>query len=204
MAKFRGLVYVKHGRVGTRSEGPDYYLQTYRGDYLLRYQDRVPWKPDYPLEFFGRRMVEVTGALIDRHTIKVESIVEILSPMIPRPGQVEPHLGEPFEIKYGQTVRLDDAQLAIQFLAVEQESRCPVGVICVWEGQCVVTLALTKEGVDAQKFSLTARAGHPDLAATELYGYRIELHGVEPAPTRDEPQPKHEQYRVNLEIGAIA
>lgn len=204
MAKFRGLVYVKHGRVGTRSEGPDYYLQTYRGDYLLRYQERMPWRPDYQLEFYGRRMVEVTGSLIDRQTIKVESIAEILSPGIPRPGQVEPHLGEPFEVKFGQTVRLADAQLSVQFLAVEQESRCPVGVICVWEGQCVVTLALTKGGVDAQKLSLTARAGHPDLAATECEGYRIELHAVEPAPTKDEPQPRHEQYRVSLEINAIA
>ena len=101
-------------------------------------------------------------------------------------------------------MRLADAQLSVQFLAVEQESRCPVGVICVWEGQCVVTLALTKEGVDAQKLSLTARAGHPDLAATECEGYRIELHAVEPAPTKDEPQPRHEQYRVSLEINAIA
>src|SRR5947208_2164189 len=50
MDTFKGLVYVKHGRVGTRSEGPDYYLQTTRGDFLLRYRQRNPWEPDYHLE----------------------------------------------------------------------------------------------------------------------------------------------------------
>ena len=29
METFEGLVYVKHGRIGSKSEGPDYYLQTW-------------------------------------------------------------------------------------------------------------------------------------------------------------------------------
>lgn len=203
MAKFSGLVYVKHGRVGSRSEGPDYYLQTYKGDYLLRHQDRFPWQRDYPLEFYGRRMVEVEGTLVDRSTIKVTSITEILAPMIPRPGQVAPHLGDPFDLKCGQSTQLADAGLTLQFLAVEQDSRCPVGVTCAWEGQCVVTLSLAKDGAPGERFSLTARAGHPELAAAEILGHRVELHSIEPAPTRDEPQPKHELYKLNVEINAI-
>jgi hypothetical protein len=141
MSRFRGLVYVKHGRVGSRSEGPDYYLQTYRADFLLRYQERHPWQPDYALEFYGRHMVEIEGTLVDAHTIKVASISDILSPMIPRPGEVAAHLGDPFALRYGQSVHLDDAKLKIEFHAVEQDSRCPVGVVCVWEGQCVVGLS---------------------------------------------------------------
>lgn len=83
MAIFRGLIYVKHGRVGSRSEGPDYHLQTAEGDYLLRWEDRFPWQPDYHLEHFCRRMVEVRGALAD-HVLQVETLHEILSPRIPR------------------------------------------------------------------------------------------------------------------------
>ena len=49
MGTFKGLVYVKHGRVGSKSEGPDYYLQTCDGEYLLKYVDRCLWKPDYLL-----------------------------------------------------------------------------------------------------------------------------------------------------------
>jgi hypothetical protein len=79
---FKGLLYVKHGRVGSRSEGPDYFLQTAKEDLVLVYKDRHLWEPDYVLEFFGRQMVEVHGAL-DGRTLKVESIHAILSPNIP-------------------------------------------------------------------------------------------------------------------------
>jgi hypothetical protein len=76
-------------------------------------------------------------------------------------------------------------------------------VTCAWEGQCVVTLSLAKDGAPGERFSLTARAGHPELAAAEILGHRVELHSIEPAPTRDEPQPKHELYKLNVEINAI-
>lgn len=79
---YKGLVFVKHGRVGTRSEGPDYYLQTAKEDLILVYKDRHPWEPDYQLEFFGREMVEVHGKL-DGRTLKVESIQKIVSPNLP-------------------------------------------------------------------------------------------------------------------------
>lgn len=63
--KFFGLIYVKHGGVGTKMEGPIYYLQTAKADLILRYQDRHAWEPDYKLEFFARRFVEIDGTLTD-------------------------------------------------------------------------------------------------------------------------------------------
>lgn len=84
MGTFKGLVYVKHGRVGTRSEGPDYYLQTAHRDLRLEYNPRYLWELDYQLEFYGRRMVEVSGELDEStHVLRVEHIAEILSAMIP-------------------------------------------------------------------------------------------------------------------------
>ncbi|MBK7537710.1 MAG: hypothetical protein IPI49_20515 [Myxococcales bacterium] len=75
--KYFGLVYVKHGRVGTRSEGPDYYLQTGRGDLLLHYEQRNLWEPDYKLEFFARQFVEVEGKLTEqdgKESLQVEHV----------------------------------------------------------------------------------------------------------------------------------
>ncbi len=63
MRRFRGLLFIKHGRIGTRSEGPDYYIQTSGGDLLLCYEERDLWKPDYHLEFYNRRMVEIIGRI---------------------------------------------------------------------------------------------------------------------------------------------
>src|SRR5690349_21569268 len=85
---FRGLVYVKIGRIGSRSEGPDYFLQTAKAELPLKYEKRNPWMPDYHLEFFNRRMVKVTGSFEDKIFV-VKTIDEIVSPGLPRPTRVE-------------------------------------------------------------------------------------------------------------------
>jgi len=77
-----GLLYVKHQNVGTRSEGPAYFLQTAKGDLVLTMNDRPPWQPDYELEFYGRAMVEVEGDL-EGAQLKVHGIHRITSSMIP-------------------------------------------------------------------------------------------------------------------------
>jgi len=82
MQVFKGLVFVKHGRVGTKSEGPDYFLQTYQGDVLLQGEERLLWHPDYKLEFYGRKMVQIEGELAD-NILHVKRIDEILTPLIP-------------------------------------------------------------------------------------------------------------------------
>lgn len=88
----KGLLYVKHGLVGTKSEGPDYWLQTTQGDCQLRFGERHHWEPDYRLEFHDRQMVEVTGVMVEpEHTehsfpnkiMKVERLNTILSPCLP-------------------------------------------------------------------------------------------------------------------------
>lgn len=85
MKTFEGLVYVKHGRIGSKSEGPDYYLQTWDREYLLKYADIGPWELDYYLEFFCRKFVEITGELDkEGNTMKVTTIKEICVGYIPQ------------------------------------------------------------------------------------------------------------------------
>lgn len=60
----RGLMFVKQGRIGTRSEGPDYYLQTKDHEYkLARKTEEHVFRPDYYLEFFNRKWVEIDAEL---------------------------------------------------------------------------------------------------------------------------------------------
>ncbi|NLP11980.1 hypothetical protein GX408_16390 [bacterium] len=80
---YKGLLFIKHGRVGTKSEGPDYFLQTRAGDFLLHYKERHPWEPDYELEFFCRRMVEIEGTSTDK-VLTVRHIQPILDQPLPR------------------------------------------------------------------------------------------------------------------------
>lgn len=83
VTSLKGLLYIKQGRLGSDSEGPDYYLQTKKGDFMLEYKQRNLWEPDYHLEFYSRRMVVVFGKIITDTTIKVETIEEICESLIP-------------------------------------------------------------------------------------------------------------------------
>jgi hypothetical protein len=86
MATLKGLLYIKHGQVGTKSEGPEYFLQTRKRDFKLIYTERNPWEPDYNLEFYCRKMVEINGELSEGGMparVLVEKIKEIREPLLP-------------------------------------------------------------------------------------------------------------------------
>ena len=81
LASYKGFTHIMLGAVGTRSEGPIYYLQTLSKDgkskdYVLVYEERDPWEKDYYLEFYNHKMVEVSGELIKEDIIKVNEIKE--------------------------------------------------------------------------------------------------------------------------------
>lgn len=189
---FKGLVYVKHGRIGSRSEGPDYYLQTRRGDLVLRYHPRNPWEPDYHLEFFARRMVAVTGTLDDK-IITVASIAPILANLLP-PDTPQ------IELAVGDSTTLGDVSFG--FSEITEDSRCPTGETCVWEGQAIAALWVHRASgmaSEAERFSLTLRTGHPDLATQSVLGARFTLLAVEPHPAaRVHIDPK--RYVITLQV----
>lgn len=78
------------------------------------------------------------------------------SPTQPSP----PPFGEPFELRAGQNVVLDDG-VRVSFLNVHADSRCPIDAICVREGDAVVVVALTDQSVlpGEQSLSVTAFVG---------------------------------------------
>lgn len=84
--KFEGFLYVKLGRVGTKSEGPDYWLQTRDGEYLLRFHERELFLPDFELEFYNRQVVEVEGEFEKPNVIKVVALPPIRGRDLGGPG----------------------------------------------------------------------------------------------------------------------
>ncbi len=70
----KGLVYVKHGAVGSKSEGPEYHLQSSKSDYRMVLHQRNPWEPDFELEYYSRRIVVVTAEQVEPGLIKVQNI----------------------------------------------------------------------------------------------------------------------------------
>lgn len=187
---FKGLVYVKIGRIGSRSEGPDYFLQTARGEFPLRYQDRHLWQPDYHLEFFNRRMVKVIGSLDDK-LITVKAIEEIWTPVMPRPTQVN--------LAVGGFAKVGD--IAIGFVEITEDSRCPTGAACPRAGQVTAALWVSRgesgPGPDAERFTLTVGEGDPGTKT--VLGKCFTLLHVEPYPAvgiRIDPK----QYAITLDV----
>lgn len=83
MHTIRGLLFIKHGAVGTRSEGPLYMLQTEHKDVALRYAKRNPWELDYLLEYHNRHIVEVTGENLGDDVFQVRKVRRLAGTRIP-------------------------------------------------------------------------------------------------------------------------
>lgn len=89
-------------------------------------------------------------------------------------------LDQPFEIKVGKTVQVAGEGLSISFEGVPSDSRCPVGVQCVWAGNAVVQLVLSKDGKAA---GVELNTGLEPRSATYL-NYEVELLGLAPEATQ--------------------
>lgn len=53
-------------------------------------------------------------------------------------------LGEPFELRVGQEAVSANSVLSVRFLGVVTDSRCPVSVVCVWAGEAIIEVLVTR------------------------------------------------------------
>lgn len=75
---------------------------------------------------------------------------------------------------------------SVGFDKITEDSRCPTGVTCIWQGRVVAAMWASPCGSandpDAERFSLTLEAGQADLATKIVQGKRFTLLEVEPYP----------------------
>lgn len=93
----------------------------------------------------------------------------------------EAALDEPFGIRVGEEVVLDDGAVTVAFLDVTEDSRCPVDAVCVWQGDARLVLVVTARGVPRVASLHTAG---PPVGPREIVvdGYTVSLLGLEPQP----------------------
>jgi len=84
-----------------------------------------------------------------------------------------------FELTVGQSAKVDGTTLTIAFNGVTEESRCPVGVQCIWAGNAAVALSLA-DGSGAKTEASVNTTLDPHSA--RVSGYEISLVGVNPYP----------------------
>lgn len=87
-------------------------------------------------------------------------------------------------LKEGESKMIKDSGITITFKSVSQDSRCPEGVNCVWEGVAVAELEVKGASKNASHISLaTMTSPQQNFSKTAVYdGHQIELKNVLPYP----------------------
>lgn len=99
------------------------------------------------------------------------------------------------ELRFDETVQFQDLEL--RWLALD-DSRCPIGVTCVWEGQIVATVEVTRGAEDPVQLELVLRAGI-EPKASRAYDHELILRGVDPHP-KEGVTPDRTDYLARIEI----
>ena len=111
-------------------------------------------------------------------------------------GRREVKLGEEFKLGVGKSAAVKSEKLEIEFVAVAEDSRCPQGVDCIWEGNAKVRLRLKRKGGAPVEIELNTNV-EPQRAAA--HGYEFRLTSLSPYPKANEPVDK-KSYVVSLEV----
>lgn len=104
-------------------------------------------------------------------------------------------LGEPFTLAPGETAQVEGAGLTVTFESVSADSRCPMDVTCVWEGDAVVLVsarpatAVPRELHTSGRFTTEAEVGE----------YRVRLVALTPVP-RQGASPAPGEYRATVVV----
>lgn len=106
-------------------------------------------------------------------------------------------LSTPFTLTLNETIQVntnDASGLNVSFVAVENDSRCPIGAQCIWAGEATVQLNISSTTMPEQKISLKT-----NNQPVEFDGYLVTLIDLSPIPTMDVKTDPN-GYRATLSI----
>jgi hypothetical protein len=106
-------------------------------------------------------------------------------------------VGDRFTLAPGQTAQVEGAGLQVTFESVTADSRCPVDVTCVWEGDAVVVVSLRPASAGAAQHALHTAGRYP--AEAQEGDYRVRLVDLAPA-RRQGASPGPGDYRATFVV----
>lgn len=107
----------------------------------------------------------------------------------------EAKVGEEFSLQPGGSAQIIGEALSLRFERVVSDSRCPVGVTCVWEGDAVARIQL--EGTSGQTMAADLHTSPSFSAEVTFQGYRVRLVRLAP-PRQEDAQISPESYVATL------
>lgn len=105
-------------------------------------------------------------------------------------------VGREFKVKVGQAVTLEGAGLRLKFAGVEEDSRCPVGVACVWAGNAEVLLEVGARGAK-RTLKLNTNESTRKAGEGRYRRYTVKLLELNPRPSPERKIAAGE-YRATL------
>jgi hypothetical protein len=118
-----------------------------------------------------------------------------LAACLPHPEEISVELGQEFSLMPNQSVSIESESLELRFQKVINDSRCPVGVTCVWEGEVSCLVDITYMG-STSGVVLTQRGSGQSVTSFKDYYIRFQ---VQPYPEAGKDIDK-EDYRLELTI----
>lgn len=115
------------------------------------------------------------------------------SSSLPVPTTTDVTIDQTFTLAPGQSARIPAQRIEVRFDSVSGDSRCPEDVVCVWAGDAVINLTLTKDGQSR------AVAVHTTLDPKVISEGEIMISLVNLAPnTNSKRSIPQGEYRVQL------
>ena len=106
-------------------------------------------------------------------------------------------LGKEFSIRIGESVTIKGEQLKVRFLEVTEDSRCPKGVTCIWEGRVRCLVEITYRGsLDSVVLTEPGLTNFPPEQS--FHEYKLSYH-IEPYPQAG-AEIAEDEYQLHLKI----
>ncbi|RSN63222.1 hypothetical protein DMH01_11535 [Amycolatopsis sp. WAC 04182] len=97
---------------------------------------------------------------------------------VQQPAQGAVELGETVDLKAGETAEVASKDVSIRFARLVSDSRCAAGMVCVWEGEAVIELALAEPGRGERTTAEVASTGRGGRQSVEFAACRVDLVAV--------------------------
>ena len=112
-------------------------------------------------------------------------------------SQITADLGEQINIALGQSASITGEEFEIKFVEVVDDSRCPDGATCIWEGEVTCLVDITYSGSLYRK-ALTQPGLTEEYSRSDFKDYEI-IFNVEPYP-EVKTEIRDSAYRLKLKI----
>jgi len=124
------------------------------------------------------------------------AILSIGATTIASANRPETFKAETFALRYGNQKTIARGELRIRFVTVMEDSRCPVGVNCVWAGNAKIQVRVSDRRGHSKMIELNTN-GEP--RAAQFGRYAINLVNLTPQP-RQNSKPAPSRYTAMFSI----